>query len=285
MTIHRTRPVAAVAIATLLVAPGVASAVTTTTGSSATRPTATATVAEPQTERVTVAAPSLDGNLLGDPSEVEVEVQTPGSYATSPERRYPVVYFLAGYDEPASVRSIGLELQQLVSDGEADEMILVGVSGDNALGGSFYVDSPVSGRWASAIVNDVVGAIDEQYRTLATPASRGIAGFSMGGYGALGAGHGEPRRLRSRVCTEPGIVRPRRTRRVADVRRSDGRRRLPRRPTRARRDVPTRRRRRVAASHGTQRRPSVQRRVRCGVRTQPGRTTAVDPIPDHRCRW
>jgi enterochelin esterase-like enzyme len=208
MTIHRTRPVAAVAIATLFVAPGVGSAVTTATGSSATRPTATATVAEPQTERVTVAAPSLDGNLLGDPSEVEVEVQTPGSYATSPERRYPVVYFLAGYDEPASVGSIGLELQQLVSDGEADEMILVGVSGDNALGGSFYVDSPVSGRWASAIVNDVVGSIDEQYRTLATPASRGIAGFSMGGYGALALAMENPSVFGAVYALSAGLFAP-----------------------------------------------------------------------------
>lgn len=208
MTVHRTRPVAAVAIATLLVAPGVASAVTTTTGSSATRPAATVTAAEPQTDRLTVAARSLDGNLLGDPSEVDVEVQIPDSYAMSPERRYPVVYFLAGYDEPASVRSIGLELERLVTDGEADEMILVGVSGDNALGGSFYVDSPVSGRWASAIVDDVVGAIDQQYRTLATPASRGIAGFSMGGYGALALAMENPDVFGAVYALSPGLFAP-----------------------------------------------------------------------------
>ena len=100
MTIHRTRPVIAVAL-DAVVAPCVATAVTTP---GVVAPgAATATVAEPHTERVTVAAPSLDGNLLGDPSEVDVEVQTPASYAMSPERRYPVVYFLAGYDEAASV--------------------------------------------------------------------------------------------------------------------------------------------------------------------------------------
>ena len=64
-------------------------------------------------------------------------------------------------------------------------MIVVAVSGVNALGGSSYVDSPVSGNWGSAVVDDVVTAVDTRYRTLARPESRGIAGFSMGGYGAL----------------------------------------------------------------------------------------------------
>ena len=86
--------------------------------------------------------------------------------------------------------SIGKELQDLVAAGEAPEMIVVAVSGgDNALGGSFYVDSPVSGRWASAVVDDVVGPIDERYRTIPSPSSRGIGGFSMGGCGALAMAH------------------------------------------------------------------------------------------------
>ena len=134
---------------------------------------------------LTLAAPSLEGNLLGDPSEIDVAVETPASYTTELGRRYPVVYFLAGYGESASVASIGVELQELVERGAAPEMTLVAVSGENALGGSFYVDSPVSGRWESAVVDDVDAAIDARYRTLPTPASRGIAGFSTGGYGAL----------------------------------------------------------------------------------------------------
>ena len=69
--------------------------------------------------------------------------------------------------------------------GVAPEMVAVAVSGVNALGGSFYADSPVIGNWGSAVVDDVVMAVDARDRTLATPASRGIAGFSMDGYGAL----------------------------------------------------------------------------------------------------
>jgi enterochelin esterase-like enzyme len=146
--------------------------------------------------------------LLGDPSEIEVAVETPASYSTDAARRYPVVYFLAGYDESPAVASIGTELERLVAAGQAPEMILVAVSGENALGGSFYVDSPVTGRWETAIVDDVVGAIDERYRTLPVPASRGIAGFSMGGYGALALAMAHPDVFGSVYALSPGLFAP-----------------------------------------------------------------------------
>jgi S-formylglutathione hydrolase FrmB len=119
-----------------------------------------------------------------------------------------VVYFLAGYDEGPSVRSIGRELDRLVSAGDANEMILVGVSGNNSLGGSFYVDSPVTGGWATAVVDHVVGAIDERYRTVAAPGSRGIAGFSMGGYGALALAMGHPDVFGAVYALSPGLFAP-----------------------------------------------------------------------------
>ncbi len=208
---HRTLELAAVSMATLLSAPAAAiglAATRTAAVTPSTSVTTTATAAEPESERVTIPAASLDGNLLGDPSEIEAMVQTPGSYATSPDRRYPVVYFLAGYEEAASVGPIGRELEGLVAAGEASEMILVGVSGDNALGGSFYVDSAVSGRWATAITDDVVAWIDEHYRTLATPGSRGIAGFSMGGYGALALAMEDPDVFGAVYALSPGLFAP-----------------------------------------------------------------------------
>ena len=201
MTDHRVLPVVAVALAALL--PGHGPAEETHPSAAA-----TVTVAEPVIERLTIPAPSLDGNLLGDPSEVAVEVQTPASYASSPEVRYPVVYFLAGYDEGPAISSIGRELEQLVLEGAAGELILVGVSGDNALGGSFFVDSPVTGRWAAAVVDDVVGTIDERYRTLAASGSRGIAGFSMGGYGALALAMAHPDVFGAVYALSPGLFAP-----------------------------------------------------------------------------
>src|SRR4051794_15206652 len=186
-----------------------ASATVTSPTPAATESTVTEqTVAEQTYDYLKIPAPSLDGNRLGDPSELNVSIEIPASYASEPDRRYPVVYFLAGYDESAAASAIGMPLQTLVDSGDAPEMIVVAVSGDNALGGSFYVDSPVSGRWATAIVSDVVTAIDSRYRTIAAPASRGIAGFSMGGYGALALAVAHPDVFGAVYALSPGLFAP-----------------------------------------------------------------------------
>ena len=87
----------------------------------------TSTVPEATYDYLTIPAPSLDGNRLGDPSELNVSIEIPASYASEPARRYPVVYFLAGYDESAAVSAIGLPLETMVASGDAPEMIVVAV--------------------------------------------------------------------------------------------------------------------------------------------------------------
>jgi S-formylglutathione hydrolase FrmB len=76
-------------------------------------------------------------------------------------------------------------MNDLIRKGAAREMIVVVPSGRNGYFGSFYTNSPVSGRWEDFFARDLVAWVDAQYRTLARPESRGIAGHSMGGYGAL----------------------------------------------------------------------------------------------------
>src|SRR5271155_1404652 len=48
-------------------------------------------------EMIKVHGRSLEGNLEGDSPDRDVFVYLPPSYATTPNRRYPVVYFLHGY--------------------------------------------------------------------------------------------------------------------------------------------------------------------------------------------
>src|SRR5579871_2793093 len=48
-------------------------------------------------ETIKVHGASLEGNLEGDSADRDVYVYLPPSYATSKNRRYPVVYFLHGY--------------------------------------------------------------------------------------------------------------------------------------------------------------------------------------------
>lgn len=140
---------------------------------------------------VKIPAPSLKGNLLGDPTEQEIVVYLPPSYEEAPAKRFPTVYILHGYtgssrtwSDPAGVNLKGL-MSEIFNGAKIQEMIIVAPNGWNAYKGAFYTNSSVNGNWEDYIYRDVVQYVDSHYRTLARVESRGIAGHSMGGYGAL----------------------------------------------------------------------------------------------------
>ena len=141
-----------------------------------------------------ISSAALKGNLLGDPAEQSFAVYLPPSYDTSPTRHYPSLYLLHGFlrdgtDWTTSGIYQGKKLQPLMDDmirnGKVREMIIVVPNGKNAYGGSFYTNSSVNGNWEDYIVQELVAHVDSNYRTLARPESRGIAGHSMGGFGAM----------------------------------------------------------------------------------------------------
>jgi S-formylglutathione hydrolase FrmB len=67
----------------------------------------------------------------------------------------------------------------------AREMILVMPNAHTRYAGSFYGSSVATGDWETFITRELVSYIDSHYRTLAARDSRGLAGHSMGGYGAI----------------------------------------------------------------------------------------------------
>lgn len=143
--------------------------------------------------QATVHSHALEGNLLGDSPDRSVFVYLPASYRTAPLRRYPVVFLLHGVgDNNADWLSgqyqgmnIVTALDSLGASKAVHEMIVVMPDARNFYEGPFYTNSPVTGNWEDFVVRDLVRFVDRQYRTLASAASRGIAGHSMGGYGAL----------------------------------------------------------------------------------------------------
>jgi S-formylglutathione hydrolase FrmB len=84
----------------------------------------------------------------------------------------------------------------------------VAPNGKNAFLGSFYTNTPVTGNWEDYILRDVIGYIDANYRTLARPESRGIAGHSMGGYGALVLGMRHPETFSALYALSPCCTTP-----------------------------------------------------------------------------
>ncbi len=147
-------------------------------------------VAEAQSGRVEqakITSDELTNNLFGDPATRSLSVYLPPSYDDGSERRYPVVYVLHGYGgSPADMVSvIRPTLESMTRARVVSEMIMVFVDGGNRLGGSFYLNSPVIGDYESYIAKDLVAYVDGRYRTLAHRESRGITGYSMGGWGAM----------------------------------------------------------------------------------------------------
>lgn len=143
-------------------------------------------------DRVKVHGASLAGNLMGETDAPEVSIYLPPSYAKDPKRRYPVIYFLHGYNgadtqyfRDPGPRYATTAVEQAFSSGVAREMIIVIPNCMNGYGGCMYSNSPVTGNWEDFVADDLVKYIDQNYRTIAERESRGIAGQSMGGYGTL----------------------------------------------------------------------------------------------------
>lgn len=140
------------------------------------------------TERITVHGTSLEGNLEGDSPDRGVIVYLPPSYAKNPSRRYPVVYALHGYSINNEKWTTEIHTPQTIEGAFATgthEMIVVLADAQTKHNGSMYSNSVTTGNWEDFMSRDLVSYIDSHYRTIASRASRGIAGHSMGGYGTV----------------------------------------------------------------------------------------------------
>lgn len=160
---------------------------------------------------LTVHAGSLEGNLLSEPADQKIAVYLPPSYETS-TKRYPVIYLLHGiadtYDVWTTSWKIPALLDQLVAANGMRETIVVMPNGRTKTLGSFYANSPVSGRWEDFIAVDLVAYVDKNFRTLAKPGSRGIVGHSMGGFGAIRMAMRHPDVYRVAYALSPCCLEP-----------------------------------------------------------------------------
>jgi len=142
-------------------------------------------------ERIKIHGTALEGNLEGDAVDRDVFVFLPPSYTKDKRRRYPVVYALHGYSIGAEQWTREIHVPQTLEGAFAQgakEMIVVLPDSKTAHNGSMYSSSVTTGDFEQFIASDVVKYIDSHYRTLPARTSRGLAGHSMGGYGATRIG-------------------------------------------------------------------------------------------------
>ena len=146
-------------------------------------------------EHIKIHGAALEGNLEGDAVDRDVIVFLPPSYQTESNRRYPVVYALHGYSIGAEQWSHEIHVPQTIEGAFAQgshEMIVVLPDSKTIYHGSMYSSSETTGDFERFIYHDVVAYIDAHYRTIADRKSRGLAGHSMGGYGAARIGMKHP---------------------------------------------------------------------------------------------
>ena len=177
------------------------------TGAPTSEPTATGIPPEKfqPVSTVKIPAPSLANNLVGEPAEHEILIYLPPSYDT-PDKRFPTVYYLPGYGDSGMIGFyLPANLDKLIENGKVKDMIVVVANGVSKMGGSFYVNSPVTGNWEDFITQDVVDYVDSHFRTLAQPESRGITGHSMGGFGTLNIAMHRPDVFGAVYSMSPGL--------------------------------------------------------------------------------
>jgi len=125
----------------------------------------------------------VKGKILSHP--VRYTVYLPADYNTS-ERTYPVVYLLHGLsDDNTGWLQFG-EINRLadnaIADGTIPPMIIVMPDADS----TFYIDSyDGKEKFEEFFVKEFIPAVEKTYRIKSDRRFRGVAGLSMGGYGAL----------------------------------------------------------------------------------------------------
>jgi len=143
---------------------------------------------------------SLENNPAGESADRWVSVYLPPSYENEPKKRYPVLYLLHGIgdtdEEWMNRKGPYANIKDLMDRGIAErrfaEMLVVMPDERTTWFGSYYTNSEWTGNWEDFTANDLVKVIDGKYRTLARAGSRGIAGHSMGGHGAISLGMKHP---------------------------------------------------------------------------------------------
>ncbi len=134
----------------------------------------------------------LKNNPLDDPFVRDLYVYLPPGYETT-DKRFPVVYCLAGFtgrgkmmlNDSAFSPNMAERMDSLIENQTIEPMIAVMPDCFTYFGGSQYINSTATGNYEDYLTDEIVTAIDTDFRTISHRNSRAVMGKSSGGYGAL----------------------------------------------------------------------------------------------------
>lgn len=129
-----------------------------------------------------VSVDSLKSEVLGVSRQFSVYV--PKSFASNPDRKYPVLYLLHGVFDNNMGWVMRGHLQdvanRLIDSGEAQEMVIIVPDAGRDWNGYFDMDG---WSYETFFFNELMPFVERKYHVIGDKENRAIAGLSMGGGG------------------------------------------------------------------------------------------------------
>lgn len=148
--------------------------------------------------------------------EYEYRLYLPPAYDSA--SRYPVLYLLHGRgDTMTAWDTVAPDLDRLIAEQALPPVICIVPDNPSSNRAGYYVDSLYSGDSSgqlepasaeSAFVDDLLPHVDATYATVADRAGRVVAGYSMGGYGAVRYLLAHPELFSAGLVLSPAVYTP-----------------------------------------------------------------------------
>ncbi len=163
----------------------------------------------------TITAYSTPSAVLGH--DIDYLVYRPPDCVEDGSVRYPVLYLLHGRgDKMGAWTGIKADLDKLILVGKIPPVVAVMPDAPSSRRAGYYVDSSFRGNGGlpageaveQAFVQDLVTHIDATLPTRAERGGRCIAGYSMGGYGAVRYALAHPETFGAAIILSPAVYVP-----------------------------------------------------------------------------
>jgi len=149
--------------------------------------------------------------------ELSYHLYLPPGYDSAAATRYPVIYLLHGRgDKMAAWTTIKPDLDRLINTGRIPPLIAIMPDAPASRRAGYYVDSQFAGTGAlpagealeTAFTSDLIAHVDATYPTKTDRLNRIVAGYSMGGYGALRYSLAHPELFGEAIVLSPAVYVP-----------------------------------------------------------------------------
>ncbi len=149
--------------------------------------------------------------------DLAYQLYLPPGYAGDGSVRYPVLYLLHGRgDKMAAWTTIKPDLDRLIREGRIPAVIAIMPDAPSSRRAGYYIDSQFTGTDGlpageaveSAFTHDLIAHVDATYPTRTDRAGRIVAGYSMGGYGALRYALAHPDLFGAAIVLSPAVYFP-----------------------------------------------------------------------------